>query len=76
MKVFYDDEVDAMYIELSDAKPDGVIEISDGMNIDITSGGKIVGIEIIHASEKIDLSTMFSYSLNMEKEIDNKSKSL
>ncbi len=76
MKVFYDDEVDAIYIELSDTKPESVIEISEGINIDITSDGKIAGIEIINASEKIDLRTMFSYTLKMEKEFDHRSKSL
>ena len=29
MKVFYDDEVDALYLKLSDIQPEGVIEISE-----------------------------------------------
>jgi len=33
MKVSYDKEVDALYIELSTQKPDGVIEIEEGINI-------------------------------------------
>ena len=32
MKVSYDKEVDALYIELSQQKPDGVIEIEEGIN--------------------------------------------
>ena len=42
MKVYYDDEVDALYLKLGDDKPDGVIEISEGVNIDTTSQDKIV----------------------------------
>ena len=52
MKVYYDKEVDAVYIKLGNQKPEGVVEISEGVNLDITSGDKIVGIEILNASEK------------------------
>ena len=58
MKVYYDDEVDALYLKLGDDTPDGVIEISEGVNIDTTSQDKIVSIEILNASKKIDLRTV------------------
>ncbi|WP_022846315.1 MULTISPECIES: DUF2283 domain-containing protein [unclassified Desulfurobacterium] len=63
MKVYYDKEVDALYIKLSNEKPDGVIEIIEGVNLDTTPNGKIVGIEILDASKKIDLKTILNYSL-------------
>ena len=69
MKVYYDDEVDALYLKLGDETPEGVIEISDGVNIDTTSENKLVGIEILNASKKIDLKTMLSYSFEFEKEL-------
>jgi uncharacterized protein YuzE len=69
MKVYYDDEVDALYLKLGDETPDGVIEISDGVNIDTTSENKLVGIEILNASKKIDLKTMLSYSFEFEKKL-------
>ena len=69
MKVYYDDEVDALYLKLGDETPEGVIEISEGVNIDTTSENRIVGIEILNASKKIDLKTMLSYSLEFEKEL-------
>ena len=69
MKVYYDDEVDALYIKLSDEPAEGVIEISEGVNIDTTSEDRIVGIEILDASKKLDLKTMLSYSLEFEKEL-------
>jgi len=34
-----------------------VIEIAEGVNLDTTSEDKIVGIEILNASKKIDLKT-------------------
>ena len=67
MKVHYDKEVDALYITLSNQKPDGVIEIAEGVNIDTTIDGKLSGIEIINASQKIDLNTILSYTLELDK---------
>ncbi|MEW6192643.1 MAG: DUF2283 domain-containing protein [Bacillota bacterium] len=69
MKVYYDDEVDALYLKFGDETPEGVIEISEGVNLDTTSEDKIVGIEILNASQKMDLKTILSYSLEFEKEI-------
>ncbi len=72
MKVYYDKEVDALYLEFSKKSPEGVIEISEGINVDITPDERIVGIEILNASEKIDLKTILSYSLALEKELISK----
>jgi uncharacterized protein YuzE len=69
MKVYYDDEVDALYLKLGDETPEGVIEISEGVNLDTTSEDKIVGIEILDASKKIDLKTMLSYTLEFDKDL-------
>ncbi|MDY6974065.1 MAG: DUF2283 domain-containing protein [Thermodesulfobacteriota bacterium] len=69
MKVHYDEEVDALYLSLGDQKPDGVIEISEGINIDTTSDGKLTGIEILKASKKINIDTILSYTLDLDKNI-------
>ena len=76
MKVYYDDEVDALYLKLSDDSPNGVIEISEGVNIDTTSEDKIVGIEILNASKKLDLTSLLSYSFEFEKEILNRQQKI
>ena len=68
MRVYYDKEVDALYIKLGSQKPEGVVEISEGVNLDTTSENKIVGIEILHASKKMNIKTILSYEL----ELDNK----
>jgi len=68
MKVHYDKEADAVYIKLGNQKPDGVIEIAEGVNLDTTSENKIVGIEILRASKKMNIKTILSYEL----ELDNK----
>ncbi len=69
MKVYYDDEVDALYLKLGDDSPGGVIEISEGVNIDTTLEDRIVGIEILNASKELDLTSLLSYSFEFEKEI-------
>ena len=58
MKITYDKEVDAVYIGLSLLNPEGAIELADGINIDVTSDGKIVGIELLDASQKVSLDTL------------------
>ena len=69
MKVYYDNEVDALYLKMGDETPEGVIEISEGVNLDTTSEDKIVGIEILNASKKIDLKTILSYTLEFDKDL-------
>jgi len=51
IKIYYDREVDALYIKLSNLKPNGVIEIEERVNLDTTEEGKIVGIEILDVSK-------------------------
>jgi uncharacterized protein YuzE len=65
MRVHYDNEVDAIYIQLGNEQPDGVIEISEGVHLDTTSDDQIVGIEILHVSRKMDIHTILSYELDL-----------
>lgn len=67
MKVQYDSAADALYLKLGDQKPDGVIEITEGVNIDTTTDGKITGIEILNASDKININTILSYTLELDQ---------
>jgi len=73
MKIHYDNEVDALYIKLGNKSPDGVIEISEGVNLDTTSEDKIVGIEILNASKRMNIRTILSYELELDKKFINKS---
>jgi len=59
MKIRYDDEVDTAYIQLSDLVPSGVIELAEGVNLDVTEEGAVVGIEMLDASKKFPLETLF-----------------
>ena len=69
MRVHYDEDVDALYLKLDEQEPDGVIEIAEGINIDTTTDGKLTGIEILKASQKMNINTILSYTLELDKEI-------
>lgn len=68
MKVSYDREVDALYVKIGSEKPDGVSEISDGVSVDLTEDGRLVGIEILDASKRLDLKTILNYSLDLKED--------
>jgi len=72
MKVHYDAEVDAIYIKLGTQNPDGVVEITEGVNLDTTSENRIVGIEILNASQKMNIKTILSYELEIDKKLIRK----
>ena len=56
-------------MKLGEETPDGVVETSEGVSLDTTSAGKLVGIEILQASAKLDLSTILNYSLELDQDL-------
>lgn len=63
MKLNYDRETDSLYIDLNSRPSADSREIQDGVVIDVDARGKIVGIDIQHASEIMDLATLEADSL-------------
>jgi len=63
MKLHYDRETDSLYIDLNSRPSADSREIQDGVVIDVDANGKIVGIDIQHASEILDLATFETESL-------------
>ena len=63
MKLNYDRETDSLYIDLNSRPSADSREIQDGVVIDLDAKGKIVGIDIQHASENMDLATLEADSL-------------
>ena len=53
MQITYDAEADAMYIELQDAKPADNVDIEEGVLADLDREGRIIGLEILDARERI-----------------------
>lgn len=69
MKIHYYAETDSLYIDLN-AKP-GVEtrEIVEGLVVDLDTQGNVVGIDIDHASQKIDMQSleMIAFPPGMKK---------
>jgi uncharacterized protein YuzE len=65
MKLHYDRETDSLYIDLNARPSVDSREIQDGLVIDLDAQGLIVGIDIQHASQVLDLETLETESLPM-----------
>ena len=63
MKIEYSKDIDALYIKLSEAKIEDSMDIEEGVTIDLDEGGHIVGIEILDASEKLEMSDIVNISI-------------
>jgi len=63
MKIEYSKDVDALYIRLREARIVDSIDIEEGVTVDLGEGGHIVGIEILDASEKLELSDLVNISI-------------
>ena len=63
MKLHYDRETDSLYIDLNARPSADSREIQEGLVIDFDAQGRIVGIDIQHASEILDLATLETESL-------------
>jgi uncharacterized protein YuzE len=66
MKISYDNEVDALYVRLGEQMPDGVVETAEGVNVDTTVDHRIVGIEILNASKRMDLRVVRTLEFDAE----------
>lgn len=58
MKLNYYPETDSLYIELSGNSSVETREISEGVQLDYDADGSLVGIDIDHASAKVQLQEL------------------
>ena len=63
MKLHYYPETDTLYIELQSGPGVEAREISSGLVADLDETGRIVGLDIDHASKHLDLSTLETIDL-------------
>jgi uncharacterized protein YuzE len=62
MKIEYDREVDALYVRLQEKYVAKTVEVDEGVNIDFDEGGKLIGLEILDATERYALTDIFNIS--------------
>lgn len=63
MKLHYDPQTDSLYIDLVDRPAADSAEISEGLVIDYDENGRIVGLDIQHASTQLDLAILETEAL-------------
>ena len=62
MKIEYDKEVDSFILEYRKKRYRTQKELEEGINLDMDDEGKIIGLEIIGATEKYNLKDIFNIS--------------
>ena len=63
MKLHYYPETDSLYIDLNARTSADSREVADGLVVDFDAEGHVVGIDIDHASQILDLRTLEAQSL-------------
>ena len=63
MKLHYYPETDSLYIELKTTPGTETREIAEGLVVDFDAKGHVVGLDIDHASSKLDLSKVETIAL-------------
>ncbi len=70
MRIEYDKEADALYIQLRDVYVEDNIDVEEGISIDLDKKRHVVGIEILDASKKLtsrDMTNITIENLPLEK---------
>jgi uncharacterized protein YuzE len=62
MKIEYDKDVDALYICIQEKNVAKTREIEEGLNVDIDEEGKVIGFEILDATQRYSKSEIFTLS--------------
>jgi uncharacterized protein YuzE len=63
MKLHYYPDTDSLYIDFNAKPSTDSREVADGLVIHLDSAGRVVGIDIQHASQVLDLNTLETESL-------------
>jgi uncharacterized protein YuzE len=63
LKIEYDKEADALYIQLREAYVDDNIDIEEGVTVDLDEKKHIVGIEILDATKKLSLKDIVNITI-------------
>lgn len=66
MRISYDPKYDILYIKLGKAKRVFCIEVDEDITFDVDQSGKLVGIEILSASERLDLKSLLPVEITKE----------
>lgn len=63
MKLHYDVDTDSLYIELRAVPSADAQEVAEDVVLDLDETGRLVGMDIQHASRHLDLATLETHAL-------------
>ena len=63
MRIEYDAEADAFYVQFKDVRPDDNVDVEEGVTVDLDDEGHIVGLEILDAAERLGLESLMNVSI-------------
>ena len=66
MRITYDPKYDTLYLKIGEAKKVVCKEIDEDIALDMDAHGKLVGIEILSASEHINLEQLLPVEITKE----------
>lgn len=66
MKLYYYADTDSLYIDLADRPSAASREVLPGVVLDLDDRGALVGIDIDHASQHLDLPSLETASIPFE----------
>jgi uncharacterized protein YuzE len=64
MRITYDPQADALYIELREAQAHDNVDIEEGVSADLDAQGHIIGFEILDAGKRLTPTEL--HSLHVE----------
>ncbi len=67
MKLSYDAETDSLYIHLSETPSVDSDEVTEGIVLDFSANGTLVGIDVQHASQKADIQSVVLSNLPLHE---------
>ncbi|MFN3739577.1 MAG: DUF2283 domain-containing protein [Thermodesulfovibrionales bacterium] len=66
MRISYDPKYDILYLKLSDAERVICKDVDEDISIDMDEHGRLVGIEVLSASQHIDLRFLLPVEIKKE----------
>ncbi len=63
MRIEYDREADALYIQLRQARVDDNIDIEEGVTVDLDEQRHVIGLEVLDASKKLSMEDIVNITI-------------
>lgn len=71
MKISFDREADALYIQFREGSAGKTLKLQDGVLMDIDTEGRIFGIEILDASIRLPSESLGQINLDLPVSLTN-----